>query len=206
MIPPRYKDAERDQVRSETRQSLLEAAAEKFAREGYHRANINSISQSAGYAKGTIYNYFESKRALMLDLIKDTAKLHLGYITDRVQQEEKADKRLEYFFEAGFEFVTKYLARGRAIVNNLYGPDTGFKEEMYKAYMPMFELVGREIIALGISQGIFRKVDLPSMANLVMLIYLGVASQVDAKGLPWIEARQVADFALHALRMRNEPL
>jgi hypothetical protein len=37
---------------AETRQRLLEAAASEFAREGYTGANINRISQAAGFAKG----------------------------------------------------------------------------------------------------------------------------------------------------------
>lgn len=41
----RHKDTERDKVLGETRQSLLEAAAEEFARQGYNGANINRISK-----------------------------------------------------------------------------------------------------------------------------------------------------------------
>jgi AcrR family transcriptional regulator len=198
---PRYKEDDRERAMSETRSALLDAAAEEFALEGYNGANINRISQSAGFAKGTVYNYFESKRALMQGLITDTAALHLGYIADRVMEAEQADKRLEIFFSAGFDFVSNYPARGQAIVNNLYGPDAGFKEEMYLAYLPMFELVGRDIIALGVGQGIFRPVDPPTTANLVMLVYLGIASQVSPEGTPWLETHLVADFALRALRI-----
>jgi len=62
---PRYKESERVQIKFDTRQLLLQAATEVFARDGYEKANINRISKTAGFAKGTIYNYFESKRALM---------------------------------------------------------------------------------------------------------------------------------------------
>ena len=198
---PRYREDDRNRAMRETRGALLDAAAQEFAREGYNGANINRISQLAGFAKGTVYNYFESKRALMQALIEDTAALHFGIIADRVMQEEQADKRLEAFFESGFEFVTGHLARGKAIVNNLYGPDAGFRDEMYKAYMPMFELVGRDVIALGVGQGIFRPVDLTTTSNMVMLIYLGIASQVGPEGTQWVSAQLVADFLLRALRV-----
>jgi AcrR family transcriptional regulator len=55
---PRYKESERQQAQSETRQLLVQAAIQEFARQGYERANINHISRAAGFAKGTIYNYF----------------------------------------------------------------------------------------------------------------------------------------------------
>lgn len=67
----------REKVRSESRQRLLQAATVAFAQEGYVGANINRISRAAGFAKGTVYNYFPSKRALMLTLIDTIAEAHI---------------------------------------------------------------------------------------------------------------------------------
>ena len=41
---PRHKDKDKEDIKSETRSLLLQAATEEFAREGYASANINSIS------------------------------------------------------------------------------------------------------------------------------------------------------------------
>ena len=196
----RYSDKEREQVRGETRQRLLDSAAVEFARYGFSKANVDDISKAAGYAKGTIYNYFLSKRKLMLELIDEIARVHLHYIGDQVKPEQDAERRLEKFFEAGFSYVSAYLTQGMVMINNLYGPDTGFKQAMYSAYQPMFELVSRDIIAYGIDQGKFREVETVSTAGMVMNIYLGIASQVNENGEVWIGASQVADFILHALR------
>ncbi len=201
---PRFREEDRERMKGDTRRALLEAAALEFAREGYNGANINRISTSAGYAKGTIYNYFKSKRALMQTLIEDTAAMHLAYLNERVLQAEMADRRLEIFFKAGFEFVSANIARGQAIVNNLYGPDVGFKDIMYQAYLPIFELVGRDILALGMEQEIFTRLDPTTMSTLVMLIYLGVAAQIGPEGKPWLDVHLVADFAVRGLRKQIE--
>ena len=71
---------------------------------------------------------------------------------------------------------------------------------MYQAYLPMFELVDKEIVSLGIEQGIFRQVEPSSTAQMLMNIYLGIGSQVDEEGNPWQPAEQVTDFVLHAVR------
>jgi AcrR family transcriptional regulator len=52
------------EAKETARHRLLEEAAVEFAREGFDRANINSISKAAGFAKGTVYNYFSSKEDL----------------------------------------------------------------------------------------------------------------------------------------------
>ena len=50
--------------RAVVRARLLQTAAAHFAVHGYDGASINRISIDAGFAKGTIYGYFESKAAL----------------------------------------------------------------------------------------------------------------------------------------------
>jgi AcrR family transcriptional regulator len=56
-----------------TRGRLLAAAAQEFARAGFDRANVDAISLAAGYAKGTIYNYFSSKEDLFLAVVEEAS-------------------------------------------------------------------------------------------------------------------------------------
>ena len=198
---PRHKDSDREDIMNETRTLLLQAAAEEFAREGFKGANINRISKNAGFAKGTIYNYFESKRVLMLALIDDIASGHLEFMSQQVLQEGDPARRLERFFEAGFAWVTDNLAQGLVLFTTLNGPDMEFKTSMYEAYLPMFQLVAQDILAVGIEQGIFRQVEPVSTAGLIMNIYLGTGSQVNQRGEQWFPPNQVSEFCLQALRV-----
>ena len=199
----RHKENERDKVLSQTRQALLAAATEAFARDGYAGANINRISLAAGFAKGTIYNYFPSKRALMLALIEEIAATHAAFIMSQVAQEEQPDRRLVRFYEAGFAFVTDNQAQAQLMIAALYGSDPAFKGHMYQAYQPLFGFVNSNIISPGIEQGIFRPLDSASASTLLMTIYLGTSSQVQEDGRPWLDPQLVADFALHGLYQKG---
>jgi len=201
---PRYKQAERQEIMSQTRQRLLQAATGEFAREGYARANINRISRAAGFAKGTVYNYFDSKQALMLALIDEIAESHIEFVAASVDQEEDPARRLERFFEAGFAWVTENLDRGRVMITTLNGPDPEFKVHMYAAYQPMFQLVGREIVAAGVEQGTFRHMEPEAAARLLMTIYLGVGSQVNEQGRQWFSPGEVTALLLDGLRKQDE--
>jgi AcrR family transcriptional regulator len=202
---PRYKETERDRAQSETRQKLLEAAKQEFARQGFEKANINQISLSAGFAKGTIYNYFESKRMLMMELIDEISQGHFQFIQGQVLQEENAILRLERFFIAGFAWVADNLAGGLVMINSLYGPDSEFKQYLYTNYEPMFQLVEKEIIQFGIESGSFRQVDTAFTARLLMNLYLGIASQPGPEGTFWFDPKDVANFVLKALREDQAP-
>ena len=196
---PRHKKEEREEVMGETRHLLLEAAAAEFAREGYHGANINRISRAAGFAKGTVYNYFASKRALMLSLIDEISAEHHRFVGKQVVEEEDPRRGLERFFRAGLEWITHNLARGKVMLILLNGPDAEFKERMWQGYQPMHRLLAEEVLLPGMEQGIFRQEDPVRAAGLLMTLYLGLGSAVDAQGRSWLPPEWIAGFVLSGL-------
>jgi len=48
---------------------ILNAAAEIFARDGYHQAGISDICKNAGISNGALYKYFSNKEALFLTIL-----------------------------------------------------------------------------------------------------------------------------------------
>jgi AcrR family transcriptional regulator len=54
----------------ETRRALLDAAARLFAEHGYHETSVPDIVQAAGVGHGTFYEYFGSRRDILLALTK----------------------------------------------------------------------------------------------------------------------------------------
>ncbi|MGD9375031.1 MAG: TetR/AcrR family transcriptional regulator [Anaerolineae bacterium] len=197
---PRYKDAERDKAMSDTQQRLLDAATAEFAREGYNGANINRISQAAGFAKGTIYNYFPSKRALMLALIDQIAGSHQRFVAEEVRQDKDPVRRLRCFFQAGLAWIIHNLARGRVMLAMLNGPDVEFKQRMARGYQPMHQLIIDDILAPGMKQGVFRPLDAGATAGLLMNLYLGIGSTVDEEGRSQLAPEWIVDFVMEGLR------
>ncbi|RPJ38571.1 MAG: TetR/AcrR family transcriptional regulator [Chloroflexi bacterium] len=196
----RIPKTERDEVLSATRQQLLDAAVVEFARNGFTRANINHISEAAGYSKGTIYNYFPSKQALMLALIGESSAKHFQYIADQVRQASDPAQRLARFYEAGFRFIEENPAHARFLITTLFSSGADLQAAMYFSYQPMFQFVAQEIVAPGVEQGVFRAVNPVDTATLLMTLYLGTGSNTDKDGKVYLDPRQVAEFALSALR------
>ena len=58
--------------RAATSQQILQAAAEVMAERGYAGTSLDSVAESAGVAKGSIYNHFGSKERLFEALIAHT--------------------------------------------------------------------------------------------------------------------------------------
>ncbi len=55
--------------REMTREALVEAAADVFARRGFHAASLDEIAESAGFTRGAIYSNFGGKEDLFLAVL-----------------------------------------------------------------------------------------------------------------------------------------
>jgi AcrR family transcriptional regulator len=55
----------------DTRRRLLDAAERVFGEFGYHDASVVKLAEDAGVAAGTFYLYFDSKKSIFDELVRD---------------------------------------------------------------------------------------------------------------------------------------
>ena len=67
------------EIREEKIALIMDTALEHFANEGYYATTINHIAKHAGISKGLMYNYFESKEALLKAIIHKSITEVLNY-------------------------------------------------------------------------------------------------------------------------------
>jgi len=57
--------------RQQTREYLLQAAAQVFAERGFYAATLDEVAAAAGFTKGAVYSNFKNKEDLFLALLED---------------------------------------------------------------------------------------------------------------------------------------
>ncbi|GED14984.1 TetR/AcrR family transcriptional regulator [Aneurinibacillus migulanus] len=92
MVRRRLTQEERKQ---ETRQMLLESAAETFAQLGFHGASVDKIAEFAGFSKGAVYAHFKSKEELFLALLKQQIQSHIDLINEMWGEYQSFDRFIE---------------------------------------------------------------------------------------------------------------
>ena len=75
----------RAEARAQTRERLLDAAAEVFARKGYGAASVEEIAESAGYSVGAVYSNFHGKEQLFSELMAERAAGRVEAIVEAMQ-------------------------------------------------------------------------------------------------------------------------
>src|SRR3990170_6094263 len=68
---------------SKTRAAIFDAAYHLFLDQGYHGTSMRQVAREAGITPAAIYNHFEGKEALFIDLLSDRVPHHavLGALT-----------------------------------------------------------------------------------------------------------------------------
>lgn len=62
------------------RAQILASAAKVFAREGFDRASMTQLARECGISKANIYHYYDSKHALLFDILDS----YLSGLRDRI--------------------------------------------------------------------------------------------------------------------------
>ena len=59
------------EARNATRERIIKVAAKLFAKKGWDNTTTRGIAAAAGIANGTLFNYFDSKEAIVAELISE---------------------------------------------------------------------------------------------------------------------------------------
>jgi AcrR family transcriptional regulator len=73
----------REEKKRETRCRIIEAAKRLFSEKGYESTTVAQITEEAGVAKGTFFNYFENKDEIMCDLQGQWAFEQIAMLRDK---------------------------------------------------------------------------------------------------------------------------
>ena len=90
---------------AERRRQLLDVALGVFAREGYHAASMNDVAEAAGVTKPVLYQHFESKRELYLELLRDVGGRLEQAIAEATAHAGGPRQKVEDGLRAYFRFV-----------------------------------------------------------------------------------------------------
>ncbi len=99
----------------DTRRRLLDAAENVFGELGYHDASIVKVAEAAGVAAGTFYLYFDSKKAIFDELVRDLNRRVRHAMKEASSQGETRLQAELLGFEAYFRFTAEHPTLYRII-------------------------------------------------------------------------------------------
>ncbi len=107
----------------EKRQVIEAAAIDAFAARGFEAASISRIVEQAGIAKGSFYQYFESKQDLFMHLVDLAASEKRAFFQHLPPPESSMDffSYLRWLFAAGYAYAAVQSKLNQAVSRVLFG-------------------------------------------------------------------------------------
>ena len=142
---------------------IIQAGLKVFARDGYPKAKIIDIAESAGIGKGTVYEYFSSKKELFLNVFSYVKELILSKQWEVLDEGLEPLDSLKKIAKTNADIYTeqsmkmRFLAQFRA--ECIRGDTDGeFSRSLNEYHEEIIALISR-YVNIGIEEGLIRPTD-----------------------------------------------
>jgi len=161
-----------------TRQALLDAAEAVFGETRFDAASITEITQRASVSQGTFYVYFDSKKAIFLELVRHLGKLARAKLRQAI---EDVDTRLERE-EVGLRTFLGFVAEHRNLYRIVRQAEF-IDEDAYRDYYRRFAEGYKGGLQRAVEAGEVAPVDVEALAYALM----GISDFIGMRWVLWAD-------------------
>jgi len=155
------------------KEQILAAAKGFFARNGYRHTKIEQVSNFLDVGKGTLYRYFDGKKALLIAVFEaGMQRLSQAMRANVEPVAEPAEK-----VKAGIRTYLEFFDNDRELIEILMLVRSEFKDDYRRVHLAMYsDYIVRiqQNLRRGVQLGIFREIDVEKTAETISATLHGV--------------------------------
>ena len=149
------------------RERIIDTACSLFAKKDYHTVSMDEVADRAAIAKGTLYNYFDSKEDLYFSIVRiklrtllEVLRAHSGEHRDPLRDLQAFVKLFSLFLLRDLNFFVLWK-KEETRKNRVPLGDCRESERQMKCLL-------RDILSRGIQAGTFRRLDCDAAADAIL--------------------------------------
>jgi AcrR family transcriptional regulator len=104
----------------EKRQDILDGAAEMFAKDGFDGTGIATIAQHLGVSKALLYHYYQSKEALLYDMLFLHCQLLVQTASEAIVAQQSPQLKLQSVIRALMGLYVRSRNKHIVLLNDLH--------------------------------------------------------------------------------------
>lgn len=155
------------------RKQILDAAAVIFSRKGYHQAKVEEIAREAEVGKGTVYEYFNSKKDLFQQVMMEFSNTYFDNFEDKLAGIESVTERLQLILKIHLTFIKD----NKEIANILIAEHHLLGEELHHWFLTRQQEKLKKLQSMiqeGIEKGEFKPFDPELAAEMILGLIFSV--------------------------------
>jgi len=158
---------------TKTREQLIDAARQVFARKGIDRTTMNDIATASKKGRRTLYMYFKNKEELSTIVIENEME-RLYEMLEAVEKKDlPADEKLVSFIYARLDAFKSTVTRNGSLRANFFH-DSWHVAKVRKGYNLQEIALIKKILNSGIKEGIFKIPDIETTALVIHYSLKGI--------------------------------
>ncbi|MCC7572908.1 MAG: TetR/AcrR family transcriptional regulator [Candidatus Methanofastidiosum sp.] len=140
--------------REEAKNRIVKESVKFFSEKGYHKTKMAEIAEGLGVSKGAIYQYFNSKEELFLEVIKYYVEYTQKELVSFLDLKEPQNISTDEFFDIMFNIEQSQSVENLNLLDRLFPPldfnlaiselmtsNPSLKKEMTKYYKDSIKLM-----------------------------------------------------------------
>ncbi len=143
------QQSRRERKKEETRRRILEASFKLFVEQGFENTTIDQIAEEADIGKGTFYNYFPTKEAVLFEFMEDIGRRRGEKIWADIISLRETRQRLSKAFATLSSWFEEYPELARAYtmdrINTLIKTPASYKINHLELFLAEIIRLGQEI-------------------------------------------------------------
>jgi AcrR family transcriptional regulator len=144
----------RDQMVHDAKTNLiLDAALKVFSDKGYHEARLEDIAAAAGFSKASLYNYYEDKEAIFLQILIRMHEKIIEVLKTEIVQERHIKDNLTAMLRAIFKIYIENFSFSMSMADlKSTAPSSLDKfQKHHQELMAKFKQYSKQMIELSLS-------------------------------------------------------
>jgi uroporphyrinogen-III synthase len=184
------------------RNKIIESASQLFSQMSYHEVMMEDVAKQAAIAKGTVYNYFETKEDLYFSIMKLRMEHLVQSLKNKIQYEMSSIDSLHSFIIHLYMFMMKYQSFFLMYQKENLKADHILCEELSRLENELKSLL-LDIIKSGKTEKLFRDIEETFTVDMILgsiygAIYRGIENKY-AEARVVNDREMIYDFVLHGL-------
>ena len=125
----------------DTRQRILEAAVEAFARRGFHDTKVSDIVDGSRTSKGAVYFHFPSKKDIFLGLVDEFAGLLEGRLENTLASADSGLEKVNAALGICLDTFTRYRKLTKIFLIQAAGLGQEFEEKRLEIHRRFIDII-----------------------------------------------------------------
>jgi len=150
------------------RKQIIDAASTLYAKKGFNATSIQEISEAAGVSLPVTYHYVKKKSEIMRMIMEDVLNTFRNNLLDMIRGIDDPEEKLSIAARLYFRVVDQQREKALLIYQKSNSLDRASKSRVMELEVEVSNVFS-QMIKEGITQGVFRKVDVDLMAYNILM-------------------------------------